>query len=141
MSRCCYSIIETAVMIHILVIDDNPGDVLMIREAIRNYRLPVDTVVAYDGEKAVEILNSGWRPDVIVLDLNLPRRNGFEVLERWKAANRPPVIVFTSFANLLDETRALNLGVRECLVKPSGVIEYLKAIGSALERWIPAPSV
>ena len=72
----------------ILLIEDNPGDVELIREALQSGRVLNHISLAVDGEDAMAFLNrknsyaAAPRPDLILLDLNLPKKNGFEVLER-----------------------------------------------------------
>jgi CheY-like chemotaxis protein len=91
--------------VRILIIEDDPGDVLMIREAFEGTGRPRSIDVAGDGQEALEFLrtvageHSSRRPDVILLDLNMPRLNGHETLralknhEEWREI---PVIVFTT---------------------------------------------
>ena len=89
----------------LLIAEDNPTDVLLVKEAIKHYELPFDTFVVDDGEKALEFIARREEdaaapvPDIILLDLNLPKRNGVEVLRRLrespKSANAA-IVVFTS---------------------------------------------
>jgi CheY-like chemotaxis protein len=123
-------------MIHVLLIEDNPGDVLMIREALRTLQLAAETTVVYDGQQALALLNSGFRPDLVVLDLNIPRCDGLEVLKRWKTGIRPPVIVFSNSGDNVITDREAELGVREHIGKPSDVGKYMTVIGGALGRWM-----
>lgn len=123
-------------MLHILLVEDNPGDVLMVREAIRTRRLLVDVVVAHDGEEALKVVNDyKFEPDVVILDMNLPRMNGLKFLERFRRREFTPVIVFTSSANPNDNKRALELGAREYIIKPLDLIDYTNTVADALERW------
>ena len=123
-------------MFHVLIIEDNPGDVLMIREAIRALRLQADMTVAYDGQEALKLLSSGFRPDLVVLDLNIPRCDGLELLARWRETAKPPVIVFSNSGDHVVTDREVELGVREHIGKPSDVGKYMSVIGNALERWM-----
>ena len=127
---------ECRKMIHVLLIEDNPGDVLMIREALRTLQLAAETTVVYDGQQALALLNSGFRPDLVVLDLNIPRCDGLEVLKRWKTGIRPPVIVFSNSGDNVITDREAELGVREHIGKPSDVGKYMTVIGGALGRWM-----
>src|SRR5215467_15552753 len=98
-------------MLHILLIEDNPHDILLIREAIRTSPAKADVLIAYDGEQALRMLNeSGVRPDFIVLDLSIPRFDGFEVLRRYRADQGHPVAVFTASSNADEERKARELG-------------------------------
>jgi CheY-like chemotaxis protein len=123
-------------MLHVLLIEDNSGDVLMVREAIRTSAVPADVMIAYDGEQALEFLTEfKFKPDVIFLDLNIPKFDGFQVLERSCATYSSPVIVLTSSSNPADNRRAFALGAREYIVKPTELDRYLKVVSDALTRW------
>ena len=122
-------------MLHILLVEDNPGDVLLVREAIRFACVDADVIIAYDGEQAEHFLEQK-KPDLVVLDLNIPKLNGFQILERIRARNGPPILVLTSSKNPADEARARELGAREYVVKPSRFDAFLGAVGPAIEHWI-----
>lgn len=119
----------------ILLAEDNPGDVLLFREALRTCNLAHELTVAEDGEKALLLLekvgtpDNGARPDLIVLDINLPRRSGQDVL-RWVRGNPSlaavPVIVLTSSASPEDKTKALELGANIYIQKSSNLDEILE---------------
>ena len=90
-------------MVHVLIAEDNPTDVLIIREALRGRPIKFDVQVVDDGEKAIEFIErveaaDTARLDVLLLDLNLPRKTGLEVLERIrKSAKCAPtqVVIFS----------------------------------------------
>ena len=68
-------------MLHVLLVEDNSGDVLMVREAIRTSSVQADVMIAYDGEQAIEFLTEfKFKPDVIFLDLNIPKFDGFVMI-------------------------------------------------------------
>ena len=71
--------------IHLLLIEDSPGDVLLIREALRHGPVPVEVTIAEDGAQALALLNDGLQPDLIILDLSIPRLDGYE----RRCCNRP----------------------------------------------------
>ena len=92
-------------VVDILLVEDNPGDVRLLREALRDAPAPTNLQVAHDGEQAITFLKGGAAhelPDIIILDLNLPRKDGREVLAEIKADPRlrhiPIVILTTSKA-------------------------------------------
>ncbi len=90
-------------MFHILLVEDNPGDVLMIHETIRQYDIPAD-VTANDAKRCLRYLNNADFPlDIAVLVLNMPRFNALQILERTRREGRPPVIVVTSSTNPGDK--------------------------------------
>ncbi len=123
-------------MLHVLLVEDNSGDVLLVREAIRTSAVEADVMVAYDGEQALQFLTEfKFKPDVIFLDLNIPKFDGFRVLERSCANYSSAVIVLTSSSNPADNRRAFALGAREYIVKPTDLDRFLKVVGEALTRW------
>src|ERR1700683_2817724 len=80
---------------HIFVIEDNAGDVLLIRQVLQEQEIPVRVHVARDGAQALFMLAEGqFQPDLILLDLNLPRMSGSWFLARSKP--KAPVVVFSS---------------------------------------------
>jgi CheY-like chemotaxis protein len=116
----------------ILLAEDNPGDVLLFREALSSRGLTCDLVVAADGQKAIALLadaTSGtWRPDLIVLDVNLPKDNGDAVLRhirRQPWLKNVPVIMLTSSASPADRATAVELGATLYLQKSSDLNELL----------------
>ena len=122
-------------MLHVLLVEDNPSDVLLIREAIRTSAVPADVIVAYDGAEALDLL-SVVRPDLIILDLNLPRFGGLEILRRHPPNGAPPrVVVFTSSPR--EREHAMTMGASDYIVKPDTWDEYLAVIRGAVERWVP----
>jgi DNA-binding response OmpR family regulator len=126
---------------HLLLVEDNSSDVLLIREALRRCSVPADVVIAYDGEQAIRVLErDGFRPDLIVLDLNLPKRSGFDVLKSLQGETKAPVAVFTGSSSESDRELALNLGAREYITKPKSFDGYMKAIRGILQRWWPHES-
>src|SRR5258708_8092724 len=80
--------------IHLLLVEDNPGDVLLIREALRQCSLSVDVTIAEDGARALQLLRAGFKADLIMLDLSMPRIDGYAVME-WLGRIRTPIIFFT----------------------------------------------
>jgi CheY-like chemotaxis protein len=127
---------------HILLAEDNPGDVLLFREALKSRRVPCDVVVAEDGQKAISLLEnaasgeSGFCPHLIVLDINLPKYNGDEVLRhvrRQPSFNTVPVIVLTSSPSPADRAAALDLGANLYLQKSSDLAQLLD-IGRIVEK-------
>ena len=105
-------------MYRILLAEDNPGDVLLLREALANSALICELMIADDGQKAIALLqavaaDTGRRPDLIILDVNLPKHNGGEVLAyvRGDAAFAAvPVLMLTSSASPADQATASRLG-------------------------------
>jgi CheY-like chemotaxis protein len=129
----------------ILLIEDNPGDVELIREALQSGKLLNHISVSVDGEQAMEFLNrqNGYaaapRPDLIMLDLNLPKKNGFEVLEEIRAQprlSRIPVIILTSSQADRDILKGYDLHANCFISKPVEVEEFLTVVRSTGEFWL-----
>jgi chemotaxis family two-component system response regulator Rcp1 len=131
----------------ILLAEDNPGDVRLFREALYSRSIPFHLTVAEDGEKAIAIVknSSNQQLDLIVLDVNLPRHKGDEVLRHVRAdpsLHNVPVIVLTSSAAPADQAAATWLGADLYIRKPSDLeklLEVAKLIEDMLKRK-PAPS-
>jgi DNA-binding response OmpR family regulator len=123
-------------MLHVLLVEDNPADVLMVREAIRTSAVMSDVLIAYDGKQARRFLNDfQFEPDLIFLDLKVPLFNSFEFLEQLRANQGPPAIVLTASLNPEDTQHAIKAGAKECIVKPSDMDEFLNVVRDALARW------
>ena len=129
-------------MLHLLLVEDNPSDVLLIREALRRCSVPADVVIAYDGEQAMQVLTQGaFHPDLIVLDLNLPKMSGLQVLQSFSNNANIPIAVFTGSNSPIEKQQALGLGAREYLTKPENFDGYMSAICGLLQRWWPEEAV
>jgi chemotaxis family two-component system response regulator Rcp1 len=125
----------------ILLAEDNPGDVLLFREALNSRQLSCNIVVAPDGQKAMALLGAeaaaapGWRPHLIVLDVNLPKYNGDSVLRHVRGQpwlKDVPVIMLTSSASPADRAVAIDLGANLYLQKSSDLDELLE-VGKIVE--------
>jgi two-component system, chemotaxis family, response regulator Rcp1 len=131
--------------VEVLLVEDNPGDVRLTQEALKDGRVMVNLTVAADGVEALEILNrrgpyaNTARPDLILLDLNLPRKNGREVLEEIKAdedLKRIPVIVMTTSKAEQDIYRVYNLNANCYITKPVDLDEFLNVVRSIEDFWL-----
>jgi two-component system, chemotaxis family, response regulator Rcp1 len=129
----------------LLLVEDNYGDVLLTREACQNARMPNNLSVAGDGEEALSMLRREGRhanhprPDLILLDLNLPRMDGREVLDTIKsdpALLRIPVIVLTSSAAEIDVLRSYDLKANSYVVKPVNFDRLQEIIASIESFWL-----
>ena len=119
----------------ILVVEDNEADVRLMQEAIREcHPCPVELTSVENGQQALTLLNGGAQFDLIVLDLNLPRLDGYEFLKLRPAAT-VPVVVFSSSWNEDDSRRAVALGAREFIRKPSNYAEYVEKVCGFIEKW------
>jgi len=118
--------------IHLLLIEDNPGDVLLVRESLRQCSLPVDVTIAEDGTQARDVLNSGFEPDLIIVDLNIPRMDGYAFMEQL-GPSETPIVVFT--LAIEGAERALALGAREIVQKPSEYTAFVEAVCKIVDTW------
>lgn len=131
--------------VEVLLVEDNPGDVRLTQEAMKDGRVLVNLTVAADGVEAMEILKrsgihaSKPRPDLILLDLNLPKKNGREVLEEIKADDvlkRIPVIVMTTSKAEQDVHKAYNLNANCYVTKPVDLDDFLNVVRSIEDFWL-----
>ena len=129
---------------NILMVEDNPFDVILAGEAMNDAGMPVNIENMGDGEKAMAFLKGegahkeAFHPDLILLDLNLPGRDGFEVLAEIKsdpALRHIPVIVLTTSHSEEDVHRAYSLQASCYITKPMGFNEFSKVVKSIKDFW------
>jgi CheY-like chemotaxis protein len=125
----------------LLLAEDNDTDVLLVKEAVRLYSLPMEIQVVDDGQKALDVLaekqqnTTAAGPDIILMDLNLPRRSGLEVLQRIREAGmcaNSTIIIFTSSDSEKDRAAVAALGITRYFRKPSRYEQFLQ-IGAVLK--------
>ena len=130
--------------LRILLVEDNPDDVDVTKVALEQNSVDTELVVADDGVIAIEILRkegehtSEETPDLILLDLNLPRKTGFEVLEELKSdpdLKSIPVVVLTTSDDVRDVTVAYQLHANSYVVKPVDLMEFIGAVKGIIEYW------
>lgn len=131
-------------MSKILVVEDEQMLAKIIGMKLKEENFEVDH--AYDGEEAYQKLSQTPLPDLVLLDLLLPKMSGFDVLEKLKAENKPipQVIVFSNFAQKADVERAHSLGAIDYIVKaafsPAEILSKIKAILSQTGEGAVKPS-
>lgn len=117
------------------LVEDNPADILLMQEALAECSVKANLITASDGEEALRLLEQkDFRPDLIILDLHLPRLNGLDVLEKYHPKTAP-VIIFSSNCSDPEVARALALGASECVAKPSDLNRFVDAVCAMLDRW------
>ena len=128
----------------VLLVEDNPGDARLTREALKEGRILNNLTVVPDGVEAMEFLRkrgpyvNAPRPDLILLDLNLPRKNGREVLHEIKtdqALRRIPVMVLTTSNAEEDLTSAYNLHANCYITKPLDLEQFMTVVRSIEHFW------
>ena len=120
--------------LRVLLIEDTPGDILLIRQVLADEPIPINIRVAVDGKQAVQmVLEDHFTPDVIILDLNLPKLSGLGFLDGYRLDI--PVVVFTSSSNPHDRERAMELGAKEYIVKPTNLAEYTRVVSQIVRKW------
>jgi CheY-like chemotaxis protein len=129
----------------ILLVEDNLGDVRLTREALREADVAVELTAVPDGEQALAFLRGegehagAARPDLILLDLNLPKKNGLEVLEEIKRdpeLRTTPVIMLTTSSSARDVDASYARGVNCYVVKPLDLDDFTRLVQAINGFWL-----
>lgn len=130
--------------IEILLVEDNPGDVLLIKEALADAKVRNNLHVVKDGVEALTYLHkekqyiNALRPMLILLDLNLPKKDGQEVLKEIKSdenLRRIPVVIMTSSQDEEDVLKAYDLQANCFITKPVNFEQFIKVVKSIEDFW------
>lgn len=129
--------------LEILLVEDSPSDVRLIREALKETPANLELTLARDGIEAMDYLHKSisgavLRPDLVLLDLNLPRKNGREVLAEIKASpelRHIPVLVMTSSHADEDISDAYSLNANCYITKPSDLNDYVNVVRAIEGFW------
>ena len=134
----------------VLLVDDNPADVGLAREALAGGRHQSQISNVPDGEEAMAYLHragqyaNAVRPDLLILDLNLPKKDGRAVLAETKAdtdLRTIPVVVFSTSRSMLDIARSYELGANCYVSKPGNLNDYLLVVQAIDEFWFGVANV
>ncbi len=130
--------------IEILLVEDNPGDVRLVREGLKGWTLHTQVRVVEDGEEALAVFRGEgshagetW-PDLVILDLNLPRKDGRQLLDEMRtdpSLRKVPVVVLTSSVSDEEVLRRRGLKTDLYLVKPVGLAAFLATVRSIEDFW------
>ena len=131
--------------IQVLMVEDDPGDVDLTKEALKDSKLSMRIAVVEDGEQAVKYLRrqkpyeNAPRPDLILLDLNLPKMDGREVLKEIKCdpdLRTIPICVMTTSEAQADIQRAYGLGANCYVTKPLDLDQFIKVVHHVEAFWL-----
>jgi CheY-like chemotaxis protein len=131
--------------IEILLVEDNPGDIRLTQEALRDGKIRNEISVVPDGVEALAYLRKegpyekSIRPDLIFLDLNLPKKSGLEVLREIKAdenLRRIPVVVLTTSRAEIDVAKSYDLHANAYVVKPVDLDQFVAVIKMIEDFWL-----
>jgi two-component system, chemotaxis family, response regulator Rcp1 len=131
--------------IEVLLVEDSPGDVRLTREALKDAKVHISLHVATDGIEAMAFLErtgthaQAPRPDLILLDLNLPRKDGREVLKEIKESSilrSIPVVILTTSSSEADVLQSYNLHANCYISKPVDLDGFLKVVRSIDSFWL-----
>lgn len=135
---------QSTLPVDILLVEDNPGDVQLTKEAMLETKILTNLFVVEDGVEAIEFLFKKGkyqkmpRPDIIILDLNLPLKDGREVLEIVKqdeSLKRIPVVVLTSSKAEEDIIRSYNLHANCYITKPLDFEQFIQIVKNIEQFW------
>ena len=128
-----------------LLVEDNPGDVRLTQEALKSHKVQNNLHVVTDGEEAMAFLRrqgkyaNAPRPDIILLDLNLPKKDGREVLAEIKSdpnLKTIPVVIITSSEAEQDVIKSYNLNANCYVTKPVNLDQFIKVVQSVNDFWL-----
>lgn len=137
--------VELDETLNILMIEDNPGDIELTRQALSNKVLDNHLYIAEDGEQALDFLYArneyinAPRPDIILLDLNLPKISGHEILAEIKSnksLSSIPVIILSSSEDCGDIQKSYDLSANSFVSKPLSIDDYMHVAHSIEQFWL-----
>jgi two-component system, chemotaxis family, response regulator Rcp1 len=140
---------ELVAPLTVLLVEDNPADVRLLCETLKDGHVYVDFEVARDGIEALQILEATRAdnlPDLILLDLNLPRKNGFEVLEEIKRnelLRHIPIVILTTSDAAKDRIRCTEFEAAAFITKPVELGEFIDTVRTVDDFWlavVPRPA-
>ena len=121
----------------VLLIEDQAGDILLIEQILAKEPVSIRVRVAMDASQATQVFaQRRVKPDLVILDLNLPDASGLSVLKRHRAD--APVVVFTSSSNPDDRQSSLESGACDYIQKPTDLDEYRAAVVEMVHKWAKA---
>jgi CheY-like chemotaxis protein len=140
-----YSSHSQSALIEVLLVEDSPGDVRLTREALKDAKMHINLSVVSDGAEAMAFLRrekqhlTAPRPDLILLDLNLPKKDGRDVLKEIKESEDMksiPVVILTTSASPLDVEQSYKLHANCYITKPVNLQGFIKVVQSIDSFWL-----
>jgi CheY-like chemotaxis protein len=127
-------------LLHVLLVDDDKDDCFMFEKALKELPINTNLQIVYDGDELLRelSLNNNGLPDLIFLDLNLPRISGVECLQVIKTSeelNKIPVVIFSTSMHETLEQKLINGGAEECIRKPSSFLDLKNVILKTLSEF------
>jgi len=132
-------------LINILLVEDNEGDILLTKEALEEAKILTSLTVVRDGKEAIDFVSRTGKytgaslPDLVLLDVNLPKKNGHEVLQYIKGdeeLKHIPVIMLTTSSSERDIKLSYNNYANSFITKPVNVNDFLSVITAMENYWI-----
>lgn len=130
--------------VSILLVEDNPGDVILAKYAFSKASMDVSISVAKDGEEALDYIfkkddfSEVTTPDIVFLDINMPKKDGHDVLREMKEredTKRIPVVMMTSSCAKRDVLKAYDLHVNSYIVKPTDLEQFVTTVSAIENFW------
>ncbi|MBK5273158.1 MAG: response regulator [Bacteroidia bacterium] len=132
-------------LFHILLVEDNEGDILLTKEALEDAKILTTLSVVKDGKEAIDFVSRTGKyagaslPDLVLLDVNLPKKNGHEVLQfikRDEELKHIPVIMLTTSSSQQDINLAYSNQINCFITKPIDVNDFLREVTAIESYWI-----
>lgn len=129
-----------------MLVEDSPADAGLVSEALHEHAVACELIVVTDGERAIQFIDDVDResdtcPDLVILDLNLPKRSGKDVLRHMRASskcNHIPVLILTSSDSQKDKDETASLGASRYIRKPSRLADFM-ALGGLFKQMLSGP--
>ena len=128
----------------IVVAEDDADHIVLLKRALKRYARPLVLSIARDGQQALELLEATEPPpDLVLLDINMPRRTGLEVLRALRGMpgfTAVPVVILTTSAREEDAEASYALGADAFVTKPTSFADFVEVLYAMLDKLLPAPS-
>jgi CheY-like chemotaxis protein len=123
----------------VLLVEDNPGDVMLVQRSLPQQGQPVQLLTAMDGNEAVTMLSDPeFRPALVILDLYIPKVSSRTVLQRYHERGIL-VVIFSSSFNEMEKRHAFDHGAVDYFLKPTDLTAFGHTVQKMLEKWVFSP--